>query len=61
MNNNEFQKMSNAELKLCMEKLENEYEFKKTQLINLCEDMNKIEKEYLNAKNELNIRKNLYI
>lgn len=61
MNNNDFQKMSNAELKLCMEKLENEYEFKKTQLINLCEDMNKIEKEYLNAKNELNIRKNLYI
>ena len=53
--------MSNAELKLYMEKLENEYEFKKTQLINICEEMSKIENDYLNVKNEINIRKNLYI
>jgi hypothetical protein len=61
MEKNNFQEMSNAELKLYMEKLENEYEFKKTQLINICEEMSKIENDYLNAKNEINIRKNLYI
>jgi hypothetical protein len=54
-----YSEMSNIDLKMCLEKYTQEFESKKTQLIQLCEDMDKIEKKYLKAKNELEIRKNL--
>ena len=34
---------------------------KKNELIKICEEMNNIEKEYLEAKHELEIRKNIYL
>ncbi len=55
-----YNEMSNTELKMCMEKYSQEFESKKTQLIQLCEDMDKIEKKYLKVKHELEIRKNLF-
>jgi hypothetical protein len=61
MENIKFKEMSNSELKICIETLTNEYDSKKNQIIKLCEDMEKIEKKYLDAKYELEIRKNLFI
>jgi hypothetical protein len=48
-------------LKLCLETLTQEFESKKAELISICESMDKIEKKYIKAKQELEIRKNLYI
>jgi len=56
-----YAEMSNTELKLCIETLNQEFEKKKADLIVLCENMDRIEKEYIKAKHELEIRKNLYI
>ena len=58
---NNFNEMSNAELKLCIEVLENKFNSLKTKLISIGEEMEAIEKEYLKAKQELEIRKNLFI
>ena len=57
----EYQNMSNAELKLVMEKLTNEFEAKKNALIILCKEMERVEHEYLSAQKELDMRKNIYI
>jgi hypothetical protein len=56
-----YSEMSNTELKLCLETLTQEFESKKAELISICESMDKIEKKYIKAKQELEIRKNLYI
>ena len=58
---NEYKNMSNAELKICIETLSNKFENKKNALIDICKEMEKTEKEFLKAKNELEIRKNLFI
>lgn len=56
-----YNELSNSEIKLRIETLENEFESKKKDLVKLCEEMDKIEKEYLEAKHELEIRKNIYL
>ena len=56
-----YNELSNTEIKLRIEVLENSFENKKNELIKLCEEMNNIEKEYLEAKHELEIRKNIYL
>ena len=56
-----YNELSNSEIKLRLETLENEFESKKKDLVKLCEEMDKIEKEYLEAKQELEIRKNIYL
>lgn len=56
-----YQEMSNAEIKVRIEALKNLFESKKNKIINLCKEMDDIEKEYLEAQHEINIRKNLYI
>lgn len=56
-----FKEMSNAEIKLYIENLRNEFEGKKLKLKEICDEMDDIEREYLNATKELEIRKNLYI
>lgn len=60
MENSNYNNMSNAELKIYLETLTNEYDLKKNQIIKLCEDMKNIENKYLNVKHELEIRKNLF-
>ena len=56
-----YNEMGNSELKMYIERLSNEFEGKKIKLKELCEDMDRIEREYLKAKHELEIRRNLYI
>lgn len=55
-----FKEMTNAELKIYIETFKQEYETKKNEILKMCEDMTKIEEKYLNAKHELEIRKNLF-
>ena len=61
MKKENYNNMSNSELKLAIETLSNEFEAKKTQLVKICEEMDGIEKKYLAVKHELDNRKNLYI
>lgn len=56
-----YNELSNTEIKLRIEVLENSFENKKNELIKICEEMSNIEKEYLEAKHELEIRKNIYL
>lgn len=58
-NTMEYQNMSNAELKLEVEKLTNEFETKKRLLVNVCEEMEDIERKFLSAKKELEMRRNI--
>jgi hypothetical protein len=60
MSNIKYQEMSNTEIKLCIKTLENLFESKKRELIKTSEELNKIEKDYLSAKHELEIRKNIF-
>lgn len=61
MENIKYNELSNAELRLRMETLTHDFENKKAELIKLCEEMDKVEKDYLRAKHELEIRKNIYM
>ena len=57
----DYKEMSNIDIKLRIETLKNLFENKKKNLLSFCEEMNDIEKEYLKAKHEIDLRKNLYI
>jgi hypothetical protein len=61
MENIKYNELSNAELRLRMETLTHDFENKKAELIKLCEEMDRVEKDYLRAKHELEIRKNIYM
>lgn len=52
--------MSNSELKLYIESLKNIFESKKIELKRICEEMEDVEKEYLSANRELEIRRNIF-
>ena len=56
-----YNEMSNSEIRMRIETLKNEFEAKKIKLRELCEEMGEIEKEYLEANNELSVRKNIYL
>lgn len=53
--------MSNSELKLYLETLENEFNAKKNELIRLSEEIEKIKTKYNNVNNELCSRNNLFL
>lgn len=57
----DYKEMSNIDIKLRIETLKNLFENKKKNLLSLCKEMNDIEKEYLKAQHEIDLRKNLYI
>ena len=59
MEKRNYKEMSNSELKLQIESLRNIFESKKNMLKNICEEMGEVEKEYLAAAHELEIRKNI--
>lgn len=59
MKKRNYKEMSNSELKLQIESLRNIFESKKNMLKNICEEMGEVEKEYLAAAHELEIRKNI--
>lgn len=52
--------MSNAEIKQHMMTLENEFEAKKAKIKELCEELKKLEDEYIKAQNEINLRKTIF-
>ena len=56
-----YTELSNSELKLQIETLKNIFESKKNELKRICEEMAEVEKEYLKATHELDVRKNLYL
>lgn len=61
MDKKNCKELSNAELKLYMKSLQDEFEGKKLSLRKICDEMDAIEQEYLRAKNESEIRKNLFV
>jgi hypothetical protein len=61
MREKNYNEMSNSEIRMLIETLKNEFESKKIKLRTICEEMDEIEKEYLDANNELKVRKNLYL
>lgn len=52
--------LSNTELKLYLKTLEDSFEAKKIELRAICEEMDAIEKEYLGAKHQLEIRRSIF-
>ena len=53
--------LSNAELKLYMNTLNDEFDVLKFKIKNMCDDLTKVDEEYNKAKNELQIRQqNIY-
>jgi len=47
-------KISNEEIKLKIKSLENEYEIKKTKVINLINELSELDEEYIKLTEELN-------
>lgn len=60
MDRTDYNNMSNSELKLCIETLQNEFGAKKSELIKLCEEIEDIQKRYNDANREINGRKNVF-
>lgn len=56
-----YKNMSNADIKIEIEKLKNLFETKKQEIVKICDEMNKIERDYLSAKRELEMRTNIYL
>lgn len=57
----DYSGMSNADLKLCVEKYYNEFESVKSQIIELCKKLEEVQTEYQKADSELNNRKNILL
>jgi hypothetical protein len=61
MEKKNYNEMGNSEIRVHIENLRNEFESKKMELKKICEEMDAIEKEYISALNELDVRRNLYL
>lgn len=61
MNGIVYSEMSNAELKLSIEKFYNEFVSLKSQMLELAKKMEKAQSEYEKANNELNNRKDILL
>jgi hypothetical protein len=59
MNMTEYSNLSNVELKLEKERLINEFNIKKKKLIEMCEDLEQVEKNYNKVLHEIEIRSNI--
>jgi len=60
MDRTDYNNMSNSELKLCIETLQNEFDSKKNELIRLCEEIENIQRKFNDANREINSRKNIF-
>jgi len=60
MDRTDYNNMTNTELKLCAETVLNEFYAKKAELVELCKDIEKIQKKYNAIENEINLRKNIF-
>lgn len=52
----DFTKLSNSEINIKIMSYENEYEIKKSKIIELIHDLEDLDQVYINAKNELKKR-----
>ena len=52
--------LSNSEIKEYLLTLENEFEAKKAKLREICEELKEIENAYIDAQNEIKIRKTIF-
>jgi len=60
MNRTDYNNMSNMELKLCIETLQNEFEAKKAEIVKICEELEEIQRKYNDVNNEINLRQNIF-
>ena len=60
MDRTDYSNMSNTELKLCIETLQNEFDTKKSELIKICGEIEEIQRKYNDANREINSRKNVF-
>lgn len=60
MERKDYSSMSNSELKLLLETINNEFEAKKSSILRLCEELESLKLKYDNINNEINSRKNLF-
>ena len=56
----DYSKLTNAELNIEMKKLENQYENIKLKTIKMIEEMKSLNDSYIEAKNEINKRKQFF-
>lgn len=60
MDRTDYNNMTNSELKLAMETLQNEFDIKKSEMLKLCEEIEQIQKKYNAINGEINLRKNIF-
>lgn len=60
MEEKNYNEMSNSELKLLLVQIENEFEIKKAKIIEICDELDKLNFKYEKINNELNLRKNIF-
>jgi uncharacterized coiled-coil DUF342 family protein len=60
MDRTDYSNMTNSELKLAIETLQNEFDAKKSTMLKLCEEIEEIQKKYNAINGEINLRKNMF-
>lgn len=60
MDRTDYNNMSNTELKLCIETLQNEFDVKKNEIVKLCSELENIQRKYNEINAEINLRKNIF-
>ena len=60
MDRTDYNNMTNTELILCKETTLNEFYAKKSKLVELCDEIEKIQNRYNAIEKEISIRKNIF-
>lgn len=60
MDRTDYNNMSNTELRICIETLQNEFDAKKNEIIKLCSELEDIQRKYNEINTEINLRKNIF-
>lgn len=60
MDVNEYNNMSNSELQIVLETIENEFEAKKNSILSICDELEKLKLKYDRIIAEINSRKNAF-
>jgi uncharacterized coiled-coil DUF342 family protein len=60
MDRTDYNNMTNSELKLAIETLQNEFDAKKSEMLKLCEEIEEIQKKYNAINGEISLRKNMF-
>ena len=60
MDRTDYNNMSNTELRICIETLQNEFDAKKNEIIKLCSELEDIQRKYNEINAEINLRKNIF-